>query len=120
MVESDIQRDTPVVYLTHLQSQASWVSGRFEQFLVPGWIRQDANVIVTPSDKRALEEDHHRGAVVARDVYVVTERLLWGDLNRIAALRVLEESPAHSLREQHISLILDSLESIVENYLAIR
>jgi hypothetical protein len=120
MVESDIQHDTPVVYLTHLHSQVSWVSGRFERFLVSGWIRQGSNVIVTPSDIRALEENHHRGAVVARDVYAVTEKLLWGDLNRIAALRVLEKSPAHTLRKQHISQILDSLESIAENYLAIR
>jgi len=120
MIEPDIQADTSVVYLTQLQARASWVSGTFEQFLVPGWVRQDANVIVTPSDKRALQEKHHRGAVVACNVYVVNDKLLWGDLNRLAALRLLEQSPAHSLRKQHISQILDSLESIAENYLAIR
>ena len=120
MIESDTQPDTPVVYLTHLQAQASWVSGTFERFLVSGRIRQDASVIVTPSDRRALEEGHHRGAVVAREVYTVTEKLLWGDLDRIAALRVLEKSPVHALRRQHISQILDSLNSIAENYLAIR
>lgn len=120
MIESDLQPDTPVVYLTHLHSQAAWVSGTFEHLLVPGRIRLDASVVVTPSDMRALEEDHHRGAVEARDVYAVTDKLLWGELGRLSALRALEKSPDHPLRKQHISQILDSLESIAENYLAIR
>lgn len=120
MVKSDIQPDSPVVYLTHLHSQASWVSGTFERFLVSGRTRRDASVIVTPTDRRALDEGHHRGAVEARDVYVVTEQLLWGELNRLAALRILEKSPDHPLRKRHIGQILDSLESIAENYLAVR
>jgi hypothetical protein len=120
MIDADIQPDAPIVYLTHLRSQASWVSGTFEQFIVPDRIRLDASVIVVPADIRALKENHHRGAVVAREVYAVTEQLLWGELSRLSALKVLKKSPAHSQRKQHISHILDSLDSIAENYLAIR
>ena len=120
MIESDIQPGSPVVYQTHLHAQPTWVSGTFERFMVPTRTRPGDNVIVTPSDRRALEECHHRGAVLARDVYAVPNDLCWGDLSRIGALMALGRSPMHPLREQHITQILDCLESIAENYLAVR
>jgi hypothetical protein len=119
MVDPDIQPDTPVVYKTHLNSRETWVSGAFQQYLIPNRTRPDDNVIVIPSDTRALEAHHCRGTVAARDVYVVSVALHLGKLERIAALTTLEENPAHPLRSQHISQILDSLESIAENYVVV-
>ena len=120
MIKADLQPGRPVVYQTHLQDQFTWVSGTFEGFMVPTRTRLGDNVIVTPSDKRALEEQHRRGAVPACDVYAVPSDLCWGDLSRTGALMALGKSPAHPLREQHISQILDCLDSIAENYLAVR
>ena len=54
------------------------------------------------------------------DVYAVPIDLCWGDLSRISALMALGKSPMHPLREQHITQILDCLETIAENYLAVR
>ena len=120
MIDSDIQPGSPVVYQTHLQARLAWVSGTFEGFMVPTRTRPGDNVIVTPSDKRALAEQHRRGAVLACDVYAVPNDLCWGDLSRIHALMALGKSPMHPLREQHITQILDCLETIAENYLAVR
>ena len=114
MVDPNTQPDTPVVYKTHLHTHTAWVSGSFQQFLIPGRTRLDDYVVITPSDQRALDAHHRRGAVEARDVYAVPLSLHLGKLERIAALTALEENPAHPLRERHISQILDSLESIAE------
>ena len=64
-----------------------------------------------------MTSKHKRGAVVAQNVCAVPLDLIMGQLNRTAALTALLKSPEHGMREEHISQILDSLESIAEHYI---
>ncbi len=116
MVDPDTPVNEPVVYKTVLPSGKTWVSGTYVKFVTPGRTHLQAHLIVNPTDKRAIVARHKCGAVVAQDVYRVPLDLIMGPLTRTAALTPLLESPQHALREEHISEILDSLESIAEHY----
>ena len=54
---------------------------------------------------------------MAQRVYAVPEVLILGEMDKFAALNVLQTSPDHSLREEHIHRILESLSDIADNYL---
>ena len=116
MIDPDTTSNEPVVYKTVLPSGETWVSGTYVKFVTPGRTHLQAHLIVNPTDKRAIEAHHKRGAVVAQDVYRVPLDLVMGPLSRTAALTRLLDSPQHALREEYISKILDSLESIAEHY----
>ena len=119
MIDPNTPSDAPVVYLTKLASAEIWASGTYEGFVTPNRTHSRASLIVIPTDKRAIQGRHRRGAIVARDVYAVPIDLIMGHLDRIAALDPLLKSPEHDMREEHITQILSSLESIAENYIVL-
>lgn len=87
------------------------------EFVTPGRTDLLDSVIVLPTDKRALAEDHHKGAVLAQDVYAMPETLILGELDKYDAIKPLLASPDHKLRELHVGQIIQSLGAIVDNYL---
>ena len=117
MIDPDTPSNAPVVYKTTLSSGGTWVSGIYARFVTRDRNRPQDILVVVPTDVSALDEQHKRGAVVAQNVYAVPLDLIMGQLNRTAALTVLLRSPEHGMREEHISQILDSLESIAEHYI---
>ncbi len=117
MIDPDTPSSEPVVYKTTLSSGETWVSGIYARFVTPDRNRPQDSLVVAPTDVRAFEEQHKRGAVVAQNVYAVPLDLIMGQLNRTAALTALLKSPEHEMREEHISQILDSLERIAEHYI---
>ena len=119
MIDPNTPSSAPVVYQTKLASGQVWVSGTFEGFITPKRTQLHDSLIVIPTDKRAIQGHHRRGAVVAQDVYAVSMDFVMGHLDRIAALDCLLKSPEHEMREDHIMQILNSLESITENYIVL-
>jgi hypothetical protein len=119
MIDPNTPSNAPIVYQTKLASGQIWVSGTFEGFVTPNRTRLHDSLIVIPTDQRAIQGRHRRGAIVAQDVYAVPIDLIMGHLERIAALDPLLKSPEHDMREEHISQILNSLESIAENYVVL-
>lgn len=117
MISPDTPLNETVVYKTQLASGKTWVSGTYIRFVTPGRTHLQASLILNPTDTRALKEQHRRGTVVAQDVYAVPFDLIMGHLNRTAALTALLKSPEHGMRQEHISQILDSVESIAEHYI---
>lgn len=119
MIDPSTPFDAPVVYQTKLGSRRIWASGTFGGFVTPNRTHQHDSLIVVPTDKRAIQGKHRRGAVVARDVYAVSMDFIMGHLDRIAALDLLLKSPDHNRREEHIMQILNGMEGIAENYVVL-
>ncbi len=116
MIDATIIQESTVVYLTSLEVGEVWVSGTFEEFVTPDRTQETDSAVILPTDRRALREEHHRGAVMARRVYAVPEDLILGEMDTFASLNVLQTSPDHDLREKHIHQILESLSDIADNY----
>ena len=116
MIDPATPLNEPVVYKTKWASGKIWASGVYNRSVTPDRTRLTDSLIVTPTDTRAILDNHKRGAVVAQDVYAVPLDLIMGQLNRTAALTALLRSPEHEMREEHISQILDSLEPIADHY----
>ena len=119
MIDPNTPSSAPIVYQTRLASGEIWASGTYEGFVTSGRTHLHDSLIVIPTDKRTLQGQHRRGAVVAQNVYAVPMDLIMGHLERIAALDPLLASPEHDMREEHITQILSSLESIAENYIVL-
>ena len=119
MIDPSTPSHAAIVYQTKLAAGQIWVSGTFEGFITPKRTQLHDSLIVVPTDKRALQGHHRRGAVVAQAVYAVSMDFIMGQLDRIAALDELLKSPEHDLREEHVMQILNSLESIAENYIVL-
>ena len=119
MIDPSTPFDAPVVYQTKLASGQIWASGTFEGFITPKRTQLHDSLIVTPTDKRAIQGKHRRGAVVAQDVYTVSMDFIMGRLDRIAALDLLLKSPEHDMREEHVMQILNGIEGIAENYIVL-
>jgi len=119
MIDPNLPLNEPLVYKTKLASDEIWASGTYEGFVTPGRTHLYDSLIVIPTDKRAIQGQHRRGALVAQNVYAVPMDLIMGHLDRIAALDPLLGSPEHDMREEHITQILNSLESIAENYIVL-
>lgn len=117
MIDATITLESMVVYLTALKAGEVWVSGTFEEFVTPGRTQGTDSAVILPTDRRALREEHHRGAVMAQRVYAVPEGMILGEMGTFASLNVLQTSPDHGLREEHIHQILESLSDIADNYL---
>lgn len=119
MIDPNTSPNAPVVYQTKLGSGRIWASGTFAGFVTPNRTHLHDSLIVVPTDKRAIQSKHKRGAVEAQTVYAVPIDLVMGHLDRIAALDPLLKSPEHDMKEEHITQILNSLESIAENYVVL-
>jgi hypothetical protein len=119
MIDPSMPSNAPVVYQTKLALGDIWASGTYDGFVTSGRTHLHDSLIVIPTDKRTLQGGHRRGAVIAQNVYAVPMDLIMGHLDRIAALDPLLASPEHDLREEHITQILSSLESIAENYIVL-
>ena len=119
MIDPSMPSNAPVVYQTKLASEEIWASGTYEGFVTSGRTHLHDSLIVIPTDKRAIQGRHRRGALVAQYVYAVPIDLIMGHLDRIAALDPLLKSPEHDMREEHITQILNSLKSIAENYIVL-
>jgi hypothetical protein len=116
MIDTGITPQSTVVFLTNLKDGETWISGTFEEFVTPGRAHLADSVILVPTDRRALSEKHHRGAVQSQMVYAVPESLILGELDKFASLRILLSSPDHALREAHVHQILESLGEIADNF----